>query len=174
MQSFTKHPTEEYPIEFRFLGKLPVGILILSGIASAFRIMDDLSTTLAASYTAGDPTMTVSANVLAGAKLVLDDGGATHETVYVQSIAGTGPYVATLVRPGRYSRAVNAVVAYQLGATSAVLQSSTVVVSPGRRSAQVWATGGVDGEKYELSAFVTLNNNAALRDEVVMRVEVPR
>jgi len=174
MQSFTKHPTEDYPVEFRFLGKLPTGLLIQSGAASAFRVMDALLTTLAAPYTAGENTMTLTINVLAGAKLVLDEDGTTHETVYVQSIDGSGPYVATLVRPGRYSRSTNVSVSYQPGATNAVLKEATVVVAPGRRAVQVWATGGVDGEKYELSAFSTLNNNATLRDEVVMRVEVPR
>ena len=173
MESFTKNPTEDYPIGFDFRRKLPAGTLVAGIIGSAFRLTDWFAARISSAYTAGSATLMLDVNVKAGAVLRLDADTDTEETGYVQSVTGSGPYAVTLFKPLVYDHAANSVVAYQPGATADVLKPEHSAIGASGQEIQVWVKGGIAGQKYEVSAFVTLNNGATLRDEVLMRVENP-
>jgi hypothetical protein len=173
MESFTKNPTEDYPIGFDFRRKLPDGTLIAGIIGSAFRLTDWFAARLTSAYTAGANTLLLDVNVRAGAVLILDRDTDTEEIVYVQAVTGSGPYAATLFKPMVYDHAANSVVAYQPGATADVLKPEQSAIGASGQEVQVWVKGGIAGQKYEVSVFVTLNNGATLRDAVLMRVESP-
>lgn len=43
MESFEKQPSEKYPIAFEYYGKLPLGVSLVEGEASAYNVTDSIS-----------------------------------------------------------------------------------------------------------------------------------
>jgi len=159
------------PMTKDFTGKLPTGTAIVSGTVSAARLeRDSLSTTLAASAAAAATTISLTANVLGGAIVILNAGSATEEKRRVLSLTGTGPYVGTLDIPLDYAHATAEAVRYSPGATAEVLVSATATITGGLK-ATFRRKRGIGGKAYQCTLDVTLDDGSVLQEDLLMEVE---
>jgi hypothetical protein len=166
-EMLTFQPSEDYDITFSYAGTnvLPVGVTVSSAEFFAYRV-GILSTTLAADATAGATTVSLTADVGLGAKLVLEDGTARREVVKVSTLSGDGPYSAGIVPGLRYAHAALTAVSYQLGVSAIILGTTTA--SGSNNTVGVLIQKIIDGEQYHVHCRVLLSNTRHLEDEVVI------
>lgn len=166
MLSFSKQPAEKYPIGIDFKKTLAAGETIGSAQAYARRI-ERVDSSLSALANSGASTITLSVNVQAGAKVVLNPRKPNAEEVMVTDVAGVGPYTATIVPPLAYDHVSDEPISYEPGApevlNGAPTVDGTVVL--------VKTQGGVAGEHYGITVLATISAAVVLEEDVLMRVE---
>lgn len=169
----SKQPIETWPMtkDFSGTGKLPPATAIVSGTVSAARLeRERLSTTLAASAAVAAATISLTANVLGGAIVILKPGSTTEEKRRVLSLSGSGPYIGTLDIPLDYAHSSAEVVTYSPGATVEVLVSPTATITGGTK-ATFRRKRGIGGKAYQVTLDVTLDDGSVLQEDMLMEVE---
>lgn len=166
MLSFSKQPAEKYPIGVDFKKALGTGETIGSAQVYASR-KDRAQTTLSASASPNDSTISLPVDVKAGARVILNPKSANAEEVLVTQVSGSGPFTATILPPLAYAHAAAEPVSYEPGApevlNGAPTVDGTVVL--------VKTQGGVSGESYGVTVLATVSATVVLEEDVRMRVE---
>lgn len=160
-------PSEDWDVVFSYAGKLPTGATIASAQIFASEIIVPLeSTTLAGAAALDATSLSLTANVGSGAKLLLEPDTALAEAVKVTTVTGTGPYTATIVPSLRRAHALNAVVKYEPGLSAIIVESANP--APVGEMVTVHVQRLVDNERYRLSCRITTNGGRHLEDGIVL------
>lgn len=160
-------PSEDWDVVFTYVGKLPTGATIANAQIFASEIVHPLESTTLAGPAAVDATsLSLTANVGPGAKLILDPDMTLTEVVKVTTISGTGPYTATIIPSLRRAHALNAVVQYEPGLSGIIIESATP--TPVGETVTVHVQRLVDNERYRLSCRITTNGGRHLEDGVTL------
>jgi len=163
MPEITKLIGERFTFAVDFTPKLPDNGALVSGVLMARRVGKTESTTLTASVSPAAMTVSLADNVRAGALLIIDPGLTTEEPLLVLSVAGNGPYTATLASAVQLAHAAAAQVRYEQGATETLLASPTASISGTQMKANV--VGGLVYH-YVVTFLATLVSGEILREDV--------
>lgn len=164
----TKQPAERYPLAIDFVGGLPDGSSLLSGVLLAANLKSAGQTTLSAGSVVGATTLSLPLDPKAGAIVILESATAAREEAQVLSVAGSGPYTVTLTAPLEQAHANAAAVQYFPG-TQTVLQSAVATISGTQAKAQL--KGGQHGSDYRVTFLVTLDTGDVLEEDVTLSVK---
>ena len=159
---------EHFTVALDFTPKLPANVTLQSGLILATRHGEMESALLTAPVSPGAMTVTLDTNVKAGAALIINIGLVDEEPLLVRSVAGTGPYVATLISAVQLAHAATAAVCYEQGATDLILATETATVAHPYLGANI--IGGLVYQ-YTLAFFATLSSGQVIRDDVSLVIQ---
>lgn len=165
MAEIRKQIGEKFTFAVDFTPKLPDNAALVSGVLLATRRGKTSQTTLTATVSPGDMTITILDDVKGGAALILNVGQSNEEPLLVSSISGPGPYIAALARPAQLAHAAGESIKYDQGATDLVLATPVATISGTMAKANI--IGGLIYE-YMVTFLVTTTTGDIIREDVPM------
>ena len=164
-----KQPSETFLVQIFAEEYLPPGRTIAACELYASRKTATLSAALAASSVADATSIQMTQHPGVGARLIINQAGATAELVKADAVSGSGPYTVTVFPSLMFAHLNGEAIDYEPGFSTGVLVSTVPTIANGDEIFP-HLTRGVSGHTYRISMVMTLDNGDIIEAEFDMPV----